>query len=174
MAKLRKMLGDVNSPVCMEIMALIATQSQKTIERWAVEYAAGNTLPLYRAEYPEETLLAETVKKCRCYMAGGMKLSQLKPVLSEARKLASATKGDIAQAAARAVSAACASVQTPTNAFGFLMYAAAASAYATLGTDRVQQEYDVYAQAQMEKALVSLKSVAVENEPNPVKVDWHC
>lgn len=174
MAKLRKMLGDVNSPVCMEIMALIATQSQRTIEKWAVDYAAENALPLYNAQCPGETLLDDTVAKCRSYMAGEMKLSQLKPSLSEARKLASATKGDIAQAAARAVSAACASTQTSTNAFGFLMYAAAAAAYATLGIDCPQPEYDAYAQTQMEKALDSLRSVAVENEPNPVKVDWHC
>lgn len=174
MAKLRKMLGDVNSPVCMEIMALIATQSQQTVEKWAVDYAFENTLPLYCKEYPGETLLSDTVAKCRSYMAGEMKLSQLKPFLSEARKLASATKGDVAQAAARAVSAACASTQTPTNAFGFLMYSAAAGAYADLGIDCPQPEYDAYAQKQMENALASLKSVAVENEPNPVKVDWHC
>ena len=103
-----------------------------------------------------------------------MKLSALRPALAEARKLASGTKGDVAQAAARAVATACASTLTPTNSFGFLMYAAAAAAYSSLGTDKTQAEYDAFAQSEMEKALESLRKAAVANEPNPAKIDWHC
>ena len=40
MAKLRKMLGDVESAECREIMVIISTQSQHTIESWAVGFAA--------------------------------------------------------------------------------------------------------------------------------------
>ena len=118
--------------------------------------------------------MRDTVDKCREYFAGEMKLSQLKPLLSEARRYASGVKGDTAQAAARAVSAACASVHTPTNAFGFLMYSAAANAYARLGLDRTIEEYEAYAAEEMRLALDSLRATAVENEPNPVKVNWNC
>ena len=71
MAKLRKMLGDVNSAVCTDIMALIATQSQQTIEKWAVEYAAGNVLPVYEKDCPGETLLAETVENAAVICRAG-------------------------------------------------------------------------------------------------------
>lgn len=174
MAKLRKMLGNVESAECKEIMAIISTQSQHTIERWAVGFAAERCLPVFENECPGEALMRATVEKCREYFAGGIKLRELKPMLSEARKYASGVKGDIAQAAARAVSAACASVQTPTNAFGFLMYSAAANAYAQLGLDKTIDEYEAKAVEEMRFALDSLRSAAVENEPNPVKVNWNC
>ena len=54
------------------------------------------------------------------------------------------------------------------------MYAAAANAYHKLGTDKTQAEYDAFAEEEMKRALESIKAVAVENEPNPVKIDWHC
>ena len=174
MAALRKMLGDVNSKTCLDIMALISAQSQKTVEKWAVEYAAENVLPLYNARCPEETVPARLIEACREYMNGVIKLSEIKPVLSEGRKYSAGVKGDVEQAAARAVATACASITTPTNAFGFLMYAAAAAAYSELGLKACREEYDEFAAREMEKALDSLKKVAVENEPNPVKADWHC
>ena len=174
MAKLRKMLGNVESAECRAIMAIISTQNQHTIERWAVGFAAERCLPVFEKECPGETLLRETVEKCRSYFAGGMKLKELKPAIAEARKYASGVKGDIAQAAARAVSAACASVQTPTNAFGFLMYSAAANAYAALGLDRTIDEYEATAADEMRLALDSLRAIAVENESDPVKINWNC
>ena len=174
MAKLRKMLGDVNSQVCLDIMALIGTQSHATIDKWAVEYAAAKCLPIFEKHCPGEMLLRETIEKCRGYILGIIKLKDLKPFLSEARKYAGTVNGDAAQAAARAVSAACATVQTPTNAFGFLVYAAAAAAYDELGPNKDILEYEAYAAGVMTTALESLKAVAVENEENPVKVNWNC
>lgn len=174
MAKLRKMLGDVMSQDCLAIMALIGTQSKHTVEKWAVEYAAEKVIPIYTEACPGEDVLPGLVEKCREYIAGDMKLSGIKPLISEGRKLASTTKGDVAQAAARAVSTACAAITTPTNAFGFLMYAAAAVAYTELGLGRTQEEYDAVATREMACALESLKAVAVPDEPNPVKVVWNC
>ncbi len=174
MAKLRKMLGDVNSQTCMDIMALIGTQSKRTIEKWAVEYAAENVLPVFAEACPGDESYAEIISACRNYNSGGMKLAELKPIIAEGRKISSAVKGDVRQAAARALATACATAVTPTNSFGFLMYAAAAKAYHKLGTDKPQAEYDAFAAEEMINALESLRAVSVENEPEPVKVNWNC
>ena len=174
MARLRKMLGDINSAECQALMALISTQSQRTIERWAVEYAAEKCLPVFERECPGENIMRNTVDKCREYMAGDMPLKALKPFLADARRYASGVSGDVAQAAARAIATACAAVQTPTNSFGFTMYCAAARVYAELGLDRSIAEYEAAAAQEMRGALESLRSIAVENEPDPVKVNWNC
>lgn len=174
MANLRKMLGDVSAPECMALMALIETQSQRTLEKWAVDYAAEGCLPIFERECPEAALMRETVEGCRAYMTGNIKLRELKPLLAGARSLAAETRGAAAQAAARAVATACATVQRPTNAFGFLLYAAAAKAYAQLGTDRPKAEYDEFAAQELRSALESLERAAVRGETSPVKIDWHC
>ena len=174
MAHLRKMLGDVSAPECTALMALIATQSQRTLEKWAVDYAADGCLPIFEREYPEAALMRRAVEDCRAYMAGRMTLKELKPLLAGARNLAAETRGAAAQAAARAVATACATVQRPTNAFGFLLYAAAAKAYAELGTARPQTQYDEFAARELRKALESLERAAVKGETSPVKIDWHC
>lgn len=137
--------ADISAPECKALMAFIATQSQCTLGKWAVDYAARGCLPIFEREYPEDTCMRGTVEGCRAYMEGSIKLRELKPLLTGARKLAAETRGEAAQAAARAVATACATVQRPTNAFGFLLYAAAAKAYAQLGTDRPQVEYDAFA-----------------------------
>ena len=76
--------------------------------------------------------------------------------------------------AARALSVACAVIQTPTNALGFSFYSAAASAYHQAGLTETAQTYDRLADAEFENILASLQAAAVPDEPNPVKIDWNC
>lgn len=38
MAKLRKMLGDINDPSVVELMQVMETQSKTTLARWAIDY----------------------------------------------------------------------------------------------------------------------------------------
>ena len=174
MAKLRKMLGDADSDICRALMELIATQSHALIVKWAVDYAAERYLPVFEKLRPEQKAPGSAVEALRGYSGGGMKPAALKPVLADARKLAAAEKDPVAQAAARAVSTACAAVSTPTNAFGFLLYGAAAVAYDGFGTKNVPEVYDEAAQNELKRAYMSLKAVAVENEPDPVKINWNC
>ena len=65
-------------------------------------------------------------------------------------------------------------MQTPTNALGFTFYGAAAAAYDQAGTEESPEIYDALAEKELAAILASLQSAAVENEPNPVKVDWNC
>ena len=175
MPKLRKMLGSVDSPECIALMRLIETQSKATLAAWAVGYAKEHYLPLYRVQCPGDGRLNKVVADCEAYLSGGGTLALLKPVLKAAGLLAREVSGaPVAQAAARAVSVACATVQTPTNALGFLFYGAAAAAYARAGLAETAPVYDELAGAEFRQALDSLGRAAVPGEPHPVRIQWNC
>lgn len=175
MPKLRKMLGDIHSPECLALMRLIETQSHKTLAAWAVDYAKTNYLDLYAAESPADLRLKDAVFACEEYLAGARKLQEIKPVLKDAAQAArDAALNSVAQAAARAVSTACATVQTPTNALGFLFYGAAATAYSQAGLTETTEIYDGLAARELQKAYDALRQAAVPNEPHPAKINWNC
>ncbi|MFR3825133.1 MULTISPECIES: putative immunity protein [Hungatella] len=175
MPKLRKMLGDVNSAECIALMRLIETQNEKTLAGWAVGYAKDNFLGIYENECPGNACLRDTILVCEEYLKGSGKLSEIKPVIKEAGQLArNMADNPTAQAAARAVSTACASVHTPTSALGFLFYGAAAAAYSQAGLEQGAEVYDQIASKELEKAVDSLKQVCVPDELHPVKVKWNC
>ena len=78
------------------------------------------------------------------------------------------------QAAARAVATACGTIQTPTNALGFLFYGAAASAYAQVGLQAEKETYEALALREFQEAYDSLQAVAVPEEEDPAKLNWNC
>lgn len=175
MPKLRKMLGDVNSTECITLMRLLETQSEKTLAAWAVGYARDNYLRIYEAECPGDMRLGETVLACEDYLKGGKKLAEIKPALKAAGQIArDLADHPTAQAAARAVSVACAAVQTPTNALGFLFYGAAATAYSQAGLGEKADVYDRIAGEEFIKAMESLKLVSIADEAHPAKLNWNC
>ena len=175
MAKLRKMLCNIDSPECVSLMALMETQSKKTLASWAVEYAKTHYLPIYEAQYSEDLRLRGTVSACEQHLTGDMPLRNLKPLLREAAQIArDAENHPVAQAAARADYTACSSVQTPTSALGFLFYGAAAVAYSRAGLEEKPETYDALASAELQEALASLRQSAVPDEPHPAKINWNC
>ena len=127
MAKLRKTLGSIDWPVCGALMQQIETQSAITLSRWAVDHAVQNCLPLC-SNTPE---LTAAMDGCRNHLTGQLSLKELKPLLREAAAAARATDGTVEQTAP---ATACAVIQTPTNALGYLFYGAAAIAYSQAGT----------------------------------------
>ena len=109
------------------------------------------------------------------YLNGAKKLNEVKPLLKEASQIAKEAEGNpIAQAAARAVAVACATIQTPTNALGFVFYGAAAVVYEEVGLLENSQTYDDLASKEFEKILKSLQEVAIPNEEKPAKINWNC
>ena len=174
MPKLRKMLGDIRSQQCAGLMALIQTQSKKTLASWAISYAQQGCLGIFEETYPHITALRDGISACEEYLEGKKKLPQVKPYLQNAAKAARETVGPAEQAAARAISAACAVIQTPTNALGFLFYYAAAAAYHTLGLECQPKDYDDFAAQELQKALDSLRQAAVPQEEHPVNIQWNC
>lgn len=175
MPKLRKMLGDMESGECVSLMRLIETQSKMTLAAWAIRYARDHYLGIYESEYPDDLRMREIISVCEDYIEGNKKLSDINPVIKEAVQIARGVSDNPAgQAAARAVSTACAAVQTPTNSFGFLLYGAAAAAYSQAGLTEPAEVYDSLASAELQKAYESLQSAAVQDEPEPVKIKWNC
>ncbi|MDY4517740.1 MAG: hypothetical protein SPE01_03810 [Candidatus Spyradocola sp.] len=167
MAKLRKMLGRADAPVCAELMHLMDTQSAATLARWAVEYAAQRALPLCPS-----VPLQEAVDACRAHLSSGTQtLQAVKPLIHATQAAAREESDPVRQAAARAVATACASVQTPTSALGFLFYTAAAIAYSEIGLNADAQRYDALAEREFQAALQSLRKCAIPDEPHPARLN---
>lgn len=182
MAKLRKMLGSIESQECKELMALIETQSKKTLAAWAADYAKNQYLGIYE-EYAKKCTddssicrgMAYGIDICTGYLNGERKLDEAKVVIREMRQTAqNCTDQPVMQAAARAISTACATVQTPTNALGFLFYGAATVAYHELGIEETQEAYEIVATRELKRAYASLQAAAVPDEKKPAKIKWGC
>ena len=179
MAALRKMLGDMNGNAATALMRLIETQSRETLTRWAAAYAKEQYLPLIKEEPEIFHQMEQTISAVEGFLNKEMTLKELKPVLASARSAAkgladSRTADPVALAAARAVSTACAAAQTPTNAFGFLLYGAAACAYHSAGLSETAATYDRLAEEELQRALQSLQAAAVLDEAHPVSIRWNC
>lgn len=174
MPKLRKMLGRADMPVCRDVIRLLDTQSHQTLAVWAIRYAQETCLPVYKAHGTRFSELLERVRACEHCAVEGAKVAAVKPQLRELAGLAREEPDPIAQAAAKAIATACAALQTPTNALGFLFYAAAAEVYQALGTNQTATVYDKAAETFFAKALASLQTAAVEGDPNPIHVNWNC
>lgn len=171
MPKLRKTLGDIRSQTCRRLMQVMDTQSQATLAKWAIEYAQDRYLSICAQVCPE---LVQIVSVCAACAKEGKGAAHRKQELRKAAALARACTGAETQAAARAVAVACATLQTPSNALGFLFYGAAAVAYSEGGLQLGQAEYDAMAAEELENACRSLCDCAVEGEPSPVKINWNC
>lgn len=174
MAKLRKMLGKIEDPSVIGLQRLIETQSKNTLALWAVGYVEKYCLPIYEKSFPAENCFRAAMAACREFTDGAKKLAEVKPFLKEAAQAAREVTEPAQQAAARAMATACAVVQTPTNALGFGFYTVAAIVYDRDGLKESPEFYDEMAAQEFAKILDSLKEAAVEDEPNPVKVNWGC
>lgn len=175
MAKLRKMFGDINSDECISMMKLIETQSHVMLATWAINYAENNYLEIYMKEYPKDLRFENLISDCKKYLTGDIKLNEIKQRLKESRQIANEFENNpIAQAAARAISTACATIQTPTNSVGFIFYGAATVAYSEVGITEKVEIYENIALKEFKKAFDSLKEVSVPDEKNPVKIKWNC
>lgn len=62
---------------------------------------------------------------------------------------------------------------TPTNALGFLFYAAAAVVY-DRGLDLPESEIEELTRQLWQDAHALLSAQSVRNEPCPAKIQWHC
>ncbi|WP_310602901.1 putative immunity protein [Anaerosporobacter sp.] len=175
MAKLRKMLGSADSPYIVSLMRLIETQSKETIANWCVAYAKNYFLDIYEKNYPEDLRLKESVDSFYAYLAKEITLAELKKIVANVNEAAKeAEDNPVAQAAARAVGQAVASIYTPTHSLGMAFYGAAAIAYDRVGLEESAEIYDQIAQEECAKMEEALKNVAVLDEKKPAKINWNC
>lgn len=175
MAKLRKMLGSADSPYIVSLMRLIETQSKATIATWCMDYAKEYILPIYEKAYPEEGRLGAALNAAYDWLAGKIKLADAKKIIKEAQTAArEVDENPVAQAAARAVAQAAASIYTPTHSLAVAFYGSAAIAYDRVGLGESAEVYDQIAAEECSKMEVALRAVAVEDEVNPAKINWNC
>ena len=173
MAKLRKMLGDINSQESIDLMKTIETQNHYTLSSWAIHYAKERYLEIYY-QHSDDRFMDELIDVCLDYLEQKRALKEVKEICKNSRKYISSIKDEIALASSRAILTACSSIMTPTNCYGFVLYGSAAMAYHQVGLKQSQEIYDNLALQEMKHALDSLKAIAIENEENPVKVNWNC
>lgn len=176
MPKLRKMLGAADSPYIVSLMRLIKTQSKATIANWCMDYAQEYILPLYLKNYPGDDRPFMALQASRDWLEGKVKLPYVKHIiLNECHAAArEAADNPAAQAAARACGQAAACFHTPTHSLGLAFYGTAAIAYDRAGLHESPEVYDQIAAEECAKMEAALRRVAVENEPHPAKINWHC
>jgi hypothetical protein len=174
--KLRKMLGDLNSPSVAVLRVLIDTQSEDTIRKWCLEYAEIKILPIFEKHCPGDDRPRQAVEAAHEYLDGKVKFPVVKDIIlnqchQAAREL---DANPVAQAAARAVGQGSAVIHTLTHSLGLFFYAAAAVAYDRVGFDASEETYAEIAEEVCLDYAAALRVVAVENEPNPAKLKWNC
>ena len=174
--RLRKMIGDVNAPSVVALRELIDTQSKDTIRKWCLDFAAEKMLPIFEKHCLGDERPRNAVNAARDYLDGKVKFSTVKnSILNECHAAARELDANpVAQAAARAVGQGSAVVHTLTHSLGLYFYAAAAVAYDRIGLDATEEEYAAIAEEVCLNYMAALQAVAIENEPNPVKLKWNC
>ena len=168
--KLRKMLGDVYAPPCVDLRNLIDSQSRNTIRTWCLAYAEINILPIFEKRCPGDSRPRNTLNSAREYIDGKVRFPVVRNIiLNECHAAARELDDDpAAQAAARAVGQGSAVVHTLTHSLGLYFYAAAAIAYDRIGLDADDESYAAIAREVCIDYTNALLAVAVHNEPNPV------
>jgi hypothetical protein len=174
--KLRKMLGEVNSPSAIALRELIDTQSKETIRKWCLAYSEAKILPIFEKYCPGDERPRNAVRAAYDYLDGRVKFSFVKNIIlnechAAAREL---DTNPAAQAAARAIGHSAAVVHTLTHCLGSYFYGAAAVAYDRMGLEATADMYADIAEEVCLDYTETLRAVAVPNEPNPANLKWNC
>jgi len=174
--KLRKMLGDVNTPSAVALRELIDTQSKETIRTWCLGYAEDKILPIFERHCPGDNRPRNAVNAAHDYIDGKVKFPVVKNlILNECHAAARELDyNPTAQAAARAVGQGSAVVHTLTHSLGLFFYAAAAVAYDRVGLDATDEVYSEIAEEVCLDYTEALRAIAVKDEPSPAKLKWNC
>lgn len=175
MPKARKMLSDWESPYIQSLMKLIETQSKVTLANWAINYSEQVMLPLWSRHYPDDQRPYNALSAGREWLLGTIKLPQAKSAILECHAAAREANGNsVAQAAARAIGQSASTIHSAQHCIGLAFYGALAVAYDRLGTDATWRQIELCAAEECARMEAALRDVAVENEPNPAKIDWKC
>lgn len=175
MPKARKMLSDLNAPYIQSLMKLIVTQSKETLAVWVLDYSETNLLPLWSKDYPDDLRPQNAINAAREWLSGNIKLPQAKSAILECH--ASAREADlnpVAQAAARAIGQCASTIHSAQHCIGLAFYGALALSYDKLGVKAPWAQIEKCAGEECQRMEDALRAIAVENEPNPAKIDWNC
>lgn len=175
MPKPRKMLGDWRAPYIQSLMRLIETQSKTTIANWCIDYAEENILTIFEKSFPDDDRPRKALSAARDWLDGKIKLPAAKKYILDAHAAArDAETSPAAQAAARTVGQAAASIHSASHSLGLAFYGAAAIAYDRVGVNEKPEVYEKITAEECARQEAALRAVAVDNEPNPAKINWNC
>lgn len=175
MPKARKMLNDWDAPYIQSLVRLIETQSKVTLAHWVINYSESVILPIWSKHFPDDLRPQNALISAREWLSGEIKLPQAKAVILECHAAArDADSNPAAQAAARAIGQSASTIHSARHCIGLAFYGALAVAYDTLGSKASWEQLEKCAADECGRMLDVLRSVAVENEPNPAKIVWKC
>jgi len=175
MPKARKMLSDWKAPYIQSLMKLIETQSKVTLAHWAVDYSQRVILPLWCKHNPNDLRPQNALNAALEWLSGAIKLPQAKTAILECHAAAREAEGNpVAQASARAIGQCASTIHSPRHCIGLAFYGAIAVAYDQLGKDSPWEQIEQCAAEECARMETALRAVAVEDEPNPAKIDWKC
>lgn len=175
MPKLKKMLSDFDAPYIQSLVKLIEKQSKATLAFWGLNYAEQVIMPIWSKYYPLDMRPKNAISAAREWLLGNIKLTQAKPIILECHGAArEAEANPAAQAAARAIGQTASTIHSARHCIGLALYGAMAVAYDTLGTNASWENLENCAAEECERMLRALSDVAVEDEPNPAKINWKC
>ncbi len=175
MPKTRKMLNDWRAPYIQSLMKLIETQSKATLAGWAVDYAGRVILPLWSKYSPDDPRPQNALNAACEWLSGTIKLPQAKSIILGCHAAAREEEGNpVAQAAARAIGQCASTIHSARHCIGLAFYGALAVAYDRIGTDAPWGQIEQCAAEECGCMEAALRAVAVEDEPNPAKIDWKC
>ncbi len=171
--KLRKTLGNDQSPHIISLMRLVETQSKTTLIKWCTGYAQEHIVPIYESAYPLDTRPRDALRNAMGWLEGRVKFVDAKQTNNDAHAAATEAEGNpAAQAAARAAAHAALTIHVPAHCLGIAFYGAAALAYAQAGIHEKPEVYDEIAAQECAKMEASLRIIVVRDEPNPAKINW--
>lgn len=131
-----------------------------------IDYAYAHILPIYEKNCPGDKRPQNALDAAKERLDGKFKLPYVKNIILKECH-AAAWKFEANPAAQAA-----ATIHTPTHSIGLALYGALAAAYDKLGIDADLDTLAAAAAAKWRRR--SKPSVAVENEPNPAKINWKC
>ncbi len=172
-AKLRKTLGNFQSPCIISLMQLIETQSKTTLVRWSTGYAEKHLVPIYSSVYQMDTRPGDALFNAIAWLEGRVRFVDAKQSNYDAHAAATQAEGHYAaQAAARACAHAALTIHVPAHCLGLAFYGTAALAYAQAGITEEPAVYDKIAAEECAKMESALRSMAVPDERDPARIDW--
>lgn len=175
MPKTRKMLSNWKESYIQSLMKLIETQSKETLITWAVDYCEQVILPLWSKSYPDDMRPQNALNAAREWLLGAVKLPQAKMAILECHAAAREAEGNsVAQAAARTIGQCASSIHSARHCIGLAFYGALAVAYDQLGTNVPWEQIEQRAAEECGRMEAALRAIAIEDEPNPARINWKC
>lgn len=127
---MRKILFSRESAAVQPLRALIENQKHRTLVMWALD-CAPRVLAIFESQYPHENRPRQALETAKAWAMGDVKMPVAKKAIHAAHNAATEAEAfPAAQAAARAVGHAAATVHVETHALGLVFYGLTAFVYA--------------------------------------------